>query len=261
MAVPVLAVGVIVSLLDFGLNETIVPYTTREARYLYEVELKKRQLRGVFANQQIWARVREGFVAANNYDREKHELRGITLYRVVPGYRLSDIVRAPSARWDGRRWRAEGMSSLRVTSGGTVHPFSEDRLELSLRPADFEVLRRDPDEFSLWELNRYIHGLRRSGLDPGGYLVGRDLKFAAPFSCLIMVALGVALTLDPLPRTVGLGRSFGVAIAIGFCYWLALGLSSSLGRSGLLHAWIAAWLPNLVFSTVAAAIFLFGEER
>jgi lipopolysaccharide export LptBFGC system permease protein LptF len=34
-----------------------------------------------------------------------------------------------------------------------------------------------------------------------------------------------------------------------------------LGRSGLLPAAIAAWIPNFMFAMIAVSIFLFGEER
>ena len=119
----------------------------------------------------------------------------------------------------------------------------------------------DPEEFSLWELDHYIHDLRNKGLDPGGYIVDRDLKYAMPLSCLIMVALGMALSLDPMPRSLSLGRSFGLAIGIGFGYWLAFGLTSSLGRSGIIPAAAAAWTPNAIFAALALSIFLFGEER
>jgi lipopolysaccharide export LptBFGC system permease protein LptF len=76
-----------------------------------------------------------------------------------------------------------------------------------------------------------------------------------------MVALGVVLSLDPLPRRLSLGRSFGLAIAIGFGYWLSLGITSSLGHSGLLAAWLAAWTPNMLFAVIALSLFLVGEER
>jgi lipopolysaccharide export system permease protein len=131
----------------------------------------------------------------------------------------------------------------------------------SLKPADLNLLRLDPEEFSLWELDRYIRDLRKKGLDPGGYVVDRDLKYAMPLSCVIMIALGIALSLDPLPRHVNLGRSFGFALAIGFGYWLAFGLTSSLGRSAIIPAWAGAWIPNLVFAALALSIFLVGEER
>src|SRR5580693_9905390 len=56
MAIPVLAAAIVISLFNFALSETVVPAATREAKYIYAVELKKRDLRAVFANRRIWVR-------------------------------------------------------------------------------------------------------------------------------------------------------------------------------------------------------------
>jgi lipopolysaccharide export system permease protein len=261
MAVPVLALATLISVFNFVFNESVVPVATREARYLYTVQLKKRKLAGIFANSTIWLRTRDGFLSANAYDSARNELKGVTVYQLDPDYSVHDIIQARSAFWDGKTWRPERLTRLDLGPGGDVTAVPSDTLEIKAKPKDFGILRQDPEEFSLWELNRYIHGLRRKGLDPGGYVVDRDLKYATPIACLIMVALGVALSLDPLPRNLSLGRSFGLAIMIGFGYWLMLGLCASLGRSGVLPAWLAASLPDLTFAVIAVSIFLFGEER
>jgi lipopolysaccharide export system permease protein len=261
MAVPVLFAAIVISGFHFFVNEGVVPAATRQAKYLYDVQLKKRQLKAVFANRRIWVRVRDGFVSADAYDPKGKELVGVTHYELDDNFGLKDLIRATSAKWNGRKWAPDQVNSYRMEPNGAVVPTKNPRLDLGLSPADFGLLRLEPEEFSLWELNRYIDDLRNKGLDPGGYVVDRDLKYAMPLSCLIMVALGIALSLDPLPRKSSLGRSFLLAILIGFTYWLALGITSSLGRSGLLTAWIAAWLPNFTFAMIAASIFLFGEER
>ena len=90
---------------------------------------------------------------------------------------------------------------FRLDPNGQFPPRQGRAFGQSLKPSDLSLLRLDPEEFSLWELNRYIRDLRQKGLDPGGYIVDRDLKYAMPLACLIMVALGIALSLDPLPRT------------------------------------------------------------
>ena len=82
-----------------------------------------------------------------------------------------------------------------------------------------------------------------------------------PLACLVMVVLAVSLSLDPIPRKVSLSRNFGAGIGLGFGYWLALGFTASFGRSGLIPAWAAAWLPNATFAALAISFFLFGEER
>jgi lipopolysaccharide export system permease protein len=252
---------VLISGFDFLISETVVPAATREAKYIYAVELKKRDLRAVFANRRIWVRVRDGFISVDNYDKKEERLTGITHYQLDGTFGLQDLQHAASARWDGHDWVEVGVNSMQIADGGTVTKTGTNRLELGLTPADFGLLRFDPEEFSLWELDRYIADLRSKGLDPGGYVVDRDLKYAMPLACLIMAALGMALSLDPLPRNLSLGRSFGLAIIIGFAYWTSLGITSALGRSGLLPAAVAAWVPNFMFSMIAISIFLFGEER
>jgi lipopolysaccharide export system permease protein len=261
MAMPVLFVAVLISGFDFLISETVVPAATRQAKYIYSVELKKRQLKAVFANRRIWVRVRDGFVSADRYDKRDAELKGITHYELDDNFGLKDLVHASRAKWNGHVWVASGLSSFELAKGGNVTTTDATRLDLGLTPADFGLLRFDPEEFSLWELNEYIADLRSKGLDPGGYVVDRDLKYAMPLACVIMVALGMALSLDPLPRNLSLGRSFGLAIIIGFAYWTALGITSALGRSGLLPALVAAWIPNFMFAMIAISIFLFGEER
>jgi lipopolysaccharide export system permease protein len=261
MAMPVLIVAVLISGFDFLISETVVPAATRQAKYIYSVELKKRQLKAVFANRRIWVRVRDGFISVDSYDQKNAQLAGITHYQLDSDFGLKDLEHAASAKWNGHDWVETGLNSFQIAKGGTVTMTGAARLELGLTPADFGLLRFDPEEFSLWELDRYIADLRSKGLDPGGYVVDRDLKYAMPLACLIMAALGMALSLDPLPRNLSLGRSFGLAIVIGFAYWTSLGITSALGRSALLPAVIAAWIPNFMFAMIAIAIFLFGEER
>jgi lipopolysaccharide export system permease protein len=263
MALPVLAVTVVIAIFNFVLNETVVPLATRQARYLYEVQLKKHELKGVFANQRIWVRVRDGFLSADRYDPATQSLRGVTVYQVGPDFSLRKIVHSRSASWNGKSWTPDATNtSYELGSNGAVSTAMQSVVfGESLKPADLSLLKLDPEEFSLWELDHYIRDLRSKGLDPGGYVVDRDLKYAMPLSCLIMVALGIALSLDPLPRHLSLGRSFGMAIGIGFGYWLAFGLTSSLGRSAIIPAWVAAWTPNVIFATLAFSIFLFGEEH
>jgi lipopolysaccharide export system permease protein len=260
LAAPVIAVGALLSVFDFVLTETVVPLATRQATHLYSVELKKRHPMGIFAGG-IWIRVRDGFLSVDGFDPRRSELFGVTVFHLGPDGTLRDIHKASNATWDGKGWRLNELTILRLSQSGTISVVTDDDFHLDAKPADFNLLRQNPEEFSLAELNHYIHGLRRKGLDPGGYVVDRDLKYALPLACLIMAVLGVSLSLDPIPRNLSLSRSFGIGIGLGFSYWLALGFTSSFGRSGLIPAWLAAWLPNATFTILAVSIFLFGEER
>jgi lipopolysaccharide export system permease protein len=118
MATPVLALAVLISVFNFILNETVVPITTREARYLYEVELKKREIKGLFGAQQIWVRVANGFLSAAHYDARAKTLREVTLYRIGPDYRLRDIELQAADRWTGGAGRTDGPVRSIAQTGG-----------------------------------------------------------------------------------------------------------------------------------------------
>jgi len=261
LAAPIVVMAALISVFDFALTETVVPLATRQATHLYSVEIKKRNPTGVFAAGGIWIRVRDGFLSVDRYDPHQLTLVGVTIFHLSPDRTLRDIHVAASATWDGKDWRLSAPKVMRVGQGGSVSVASDDDFRLDAKPSDFSLLRQNPEEFNLAELNHYISSLRRKGLDPGGYVVDRDLKYAMPLACLIMVVLAVSLSLDPIPRKVSLSRNFGAGIGLGFAYWLALGFTASFGRSGLVPAWVAAWLPNATFAALAFSIFLFGEER
>jgi lipopolysaccharide export system permease protein len=265
MVAPLIVLGAVISLADFGLAETIVPQALRRANYVYMVQIKKWHLIGLFANRKLWIRTLRGFMSADHYDQSSKVLEGITLYHIDPAFKLTDVQFVKRAVWTGRDWRLENVTEMRLKADGSAaystvkEPFTQ--VSIGAKPADLNLLRRDPEEFSLSEINRYIHDLQRKGIDPGGYLVDRDLKFAIPVACIIMVALALGLGLDPAPRAVSLGRSFVLGVTIGFSYWLVLGFTASFARGGIIPAWLGAWTPNLIFITIALSLFLFGEER
>jgi len=68
MAVPVLLLAALISIADFAISETVVPVATREAKHLYQVQLQRRKIYGIFFNRRIWVRVTDGFMSADDYD-------------------------------------------------------------------------------------------------------------------------------------------------------------------------------------------------
>lgn len=91
--------------------------------------------------------------------------------------------------------------------------------------------------------------------------MGRDVKCALPLSCLVMMVCGLALSLDPVPRSSSTGCGFILGFGIGLIYWITLGFTISFGRSDLIAPSLAAWIPNIALSLLAVALFMAGEER
>jgi lipopolysaccharide export system permease protein len=261
LAIPVLAMAAAVSMLDFILNETVVPIANLRSHDVLNVRIRKETRRGALVGNRLWIRERGGFLSVDLFDERRKRMEGVTLYHTDPRYGLRMVRYAKSAEWNGRNWMPSGLQAYNIADDGRVDLSASGEFAIEATPSEIGDLVIAPEELGLLDLQRFIDDLRSKGLDPGRFLVERDLRFARPFACLIMAALGVALSLDPVPRHSGLGRSFAGGIAVGFLYFLALGLTVSFGRSALIPSWVAAWVPNALFALLAVSIFLYGEER
>ena len=64
---------------------------------------------------------------------------------------------------------------------------------------------------------------------------------------------GCALLLFPLrsERSGGIAQGIGAGLIIGFSYWLVYAFGMSLGRSGTLPPFTAAWFANILFAVAS----------
>lgn len=73
-------------------------------------------------------------------------------------------------------------------------------------------------------------------------------RIASPWTCLVVSVIAIPFGAPSGRRNI----FYGVAgsLALGFLYFAVQRLGYALGQSGLVTAWLAAWLPNLCFGTV-----------
>jgi lipopolysaccharide export system permease protein len=78
-------------------------------------------------------------------------------------------------------------------------------------------------------------------------------RFSLSFIPIVMCFLGVPFSVRNR-REGGTAKDLGLCLAITFFYWLFYSVGLSLGTSGALPPWVAAWLPSAVFVALAAAL-------
>ncbi len=77
-------------------------------------------------------------------------------------------------------------------------------------------------------------------------------RLAAPWTCLVVVLIAI-----PFGAPAGRRNAFvGVAASVFICfaYFLLLRFGLSIGTGGRLPAWIAAWGPNVLFSSIGVLL-------
>lgn len=258
IAVPLVAVSLGLSLLSLVWNETVVPYFTRNVRYINTVEIKKKDLPALLGDREIWTHGEDAFYNIESFDPETRTIHGLSIFRIDREFELHGIVKIPKATWEDDHWTFEAGVEEQFLPAGEIRsdPLPPGPLNLREKPSDLLAAQRDAEEFSYFALADLVENLRRKGLDPTEYVVDLHLKLAVPFICLVMALLAIPLGLRHDLRSSSLAGSIGTGLVIGFSYWVVLALTVSLGHGGALPPPVAAWTANAIFAAIGLFLLL-----
>ncbi len=95
---------------------------------------------------------------------------------------------------------------------------------------------------------------RLSRADSGWLLTQLNERLAAPFTCLVVVLIAIPFGAASGRRNLFVGVAGSIFICFGFIVAQKFGIA--LGTSGRVPAWLAAWLPNLIFAGTGLALTL-----
>lgn len=260
MAVPLLALAAIISVASLLWDETVVPYCSRKFQYVNVVEIRKRPLRGLLSDREIWYHGKNGFYNIDYVDADRDTVHGLTIYRIDSSFQLQEIIEVPTARWDGKGWQTSPATEREFSATGQIvtHPVAANQVQIPETLDDFLDVRRQPEELSFTMLRQRIATLTRKGIDTSPYMVDLHLKLAVPFASFVLTLMGVPLA-GRVRRHPSIAGVIGIGLAAGFTYWVVLALAGSLGNSGVLPAPLAAWTANGVFLLVGLVLFLGNE--
>ncbi len=261
--VPIMTCAIAISAAALVWNETVVPYCSRMFQFVNNVEIRERGQLGIFREREIWYRGSGGFYSVDYVDRTTQTVHGLRIYRfasIDEGFHLRSVVDVPRATWKGDEWEFSPDSSEQILDEGTprTREVARDAHVLPETIDDFLEVQREPEELSYAALSERISDLTAKGIDASHYLVDLHLKLALPFAnaVLAFVSIPIAGRLRRHPSTAAI---VGVGAAVGFLYWVILGLATSLGQTGTLPPLPAAWSANVVYALLGVALYLYFE--
>jgi lipopolysaccharide export system permease protein len=252
---PLLCLSLLICILNFVWNEGLVPAFAHRAETIYKTEIKKKQQQSLFGTKDIWIRGEGGFVNIDSFDPKNKILEGITFFVLNRDFTLRGTVGVPRALWTGAKWESQnGIEWQFLPDGKLTQRIVNTPPTVSETPDDLMLLARDPEEFTFFDLQKQIIDMKTKGMDATAYEVDLQAKLAIPFISPLMVLIAIPLALRQRAGS-GLALSFGVAILIGFGYWVLSAFCFSLGHSNALAATVAAWLPNSIFALLGIYLF------
>lgn len=259
MALPLLGVALGISAGTLVWNETVVPYCSRQFQHVNNVEIRKRELRGILSDRKIWYHARQGFYHIDHVDRQTQTIHGMAIFRLDDAFHLDRVIEIPRAEWRNGRWEITGAVVRDVGAGAiSATPLPPEAVEIPETINEFLEVQREPEELSFLQLRAWVLDLSRKGIDVSRYLVDLHAKLALPFASAVLTMIAIPIA-GGVRRHASVAAIMGLGLAVGFGYWVVLALSNSLGQSGTLPAVVAAWAPNVTFVLLGFALFLSSE--
>jgi lipopolysaccharide export system permease protein len=272
MVLPALALALCMSLLTFVFNDLIVPRANLEATNSLERALGK-AISTEKGSNIMYSRF--GRIAQEGGEKVKmlthifyarHFLRGemedVTL---LDFSRLGQrqMLTAESARWNEELalWEFHNGRIINVddkTGTTTSARFDRYNYPLSRDPLEVARLPTDPSVMTVGQARTAERLQRQAGnaKEARRLRVRIQEKFAFPAICLVFGLIGSSLGVRPHSRT-SRSQGFGISVCLIFGYYLMSFIFSSLGITGTLTPFLAAWLPVLV--GLAGGVYLLRQ--
>lgn len=248
---PMLASGFLLSVAGLGLATQLVPRGNAISGDIYDHEIKERpRITGSTRRDLSYLGAGGRFFVIRRYDGDKGRMDEVAVQQFDKGT-LTQRIDAEYALWDGKKWIFHNgfLRRFHNHSPPEVEPFQERTFDdIREKPHDFLRPDKEPDEMTLRELSDHIHRTAASGGDVRGLLVDRHTRYSFPFASFIVVLLGAPLT--GAIRRGGHALGFGIALLVGFVYYILLQVGETFGDNGSLPPIVAAWLPNAVFTAI-----------
>ncbi len=252
IALPILIIAALTSLIIFFLSEWVTPLTNDRAEQIRLVEVQKQPSRGSFKQDQIWYRGEKGIYNFRLFDAHTGTLQGITIHYLDHQMNLIMRLDAERGEWKEDRWIFHNLLVARFDEGAfpVLSRIRQQVVDLPEKPSDFRLIQRDVEAMGYSELKRYIRKLQSDGYDATRYVVDLQGKIAFPLVSILLAVIGISFSLRS-GRSGGIAQGIGAGLIIGFSYWLVYAFGMSLGRSGTLPPFTAAWFANILFAVAS----------
>ncbi len=258
VSLPVLALGVLISLGVFFTQDRIVPYSNQRQDNLRDL-IKGHPPQTHYYPGRNWIFGRQDrLYNYNYYDTDRQLFAELSIFEIdITHNRLTSHTYAQRAAWDRdtQQWNlARGWRRDFTREQQSVVQFASQSEPLAEAPDYFQQEVKESSKMTYGELDAYIQELQQAGFEVDHLLTELYKKFSFPIVSLLMVILGI-----PFAFSIGRkGALYGIAAgtAVGIFYWGAFGVFGVLGGNGLLAPSLAAWGPNLLFGSAGLYLYL-----
>lgn len=268
LAAPYFLVGLLFSAALFAIDEFWVP-----KNYIRAEQILNRYDKPVAGTD--WQRDLNFHNDAEKRDwhADVYNLKTLTFSNLNVFWSLPDgsrrAIYADSGQWSNHLWRFSNVQEFSYKSANdstpikqlkptAEFPFSETpelfKSEQKINTLNAAQAAKRP-QLSVAEVQEYFR-LHRHVSDDRAALLKTQLhgRIASAWTCFVIVLIAIPFGAPAGRRNVFVGVA--ASIFICFAYFILLRLGLTLGTNGMLPAWLAAWLPNILFGVTGIILTL-----
>ena len=256
IAKPIFIFAIAMSICSFIINETVVPVMTKQSKDLALWSLGQKNIpegkqNFVFKELNDKGSIKRLFYVGYCEDKRLHNITVLD----TSNDGTIQVLQADEGKTSPEGWEFQKGAVYTVDDNGkvlTTTLFDSSVVKFGLDLSK-ELNKNVAKEMNFTNLIKYI---KHNSLDPkesSALRIELYDKLALPLTTIALVLIGVPLAITP-PR-VRYNRGFLFSILIIFAYYLIRALSISFGEAGTLPAFLAAWMPNIVLTTIGVMLY------
>ena len=262
---PALIFGLVVTSMVFLVNERFAPQAALAAQEIKKDRIKANPGTRTDKPQPIKYLFFYGtdnrLFFIDEFDPGDKSLTGITIIAQDNKQRMTEKITAFKGVWVSGGWKLTNCQVARynpedAAPSSDVEFFKEKVFDLNESPADLMKQRLNVSAMNIRQTKAYIKRFKASGAIAALNNLKVDLhqKIAYPFACIVIIFTGMPFALVTGRRKGLTFASVGIALSIGFLFYVVNAVGLALGKGGVLAPFLAAWLAPVLFTI--AGIYL-----
>jgi lipopolysaccharide export system permease protein len=196
----------------------------------------------------------DSYAYVKNYNGKTNEGNDFTLEDFSFDGGMTYKLTAKQIYWNDSVWQLKNYTKRTIYSDKEIleRGISLDTT-LNLYPKDFVFTVNNLKTMNFWQLNDFIEEERIKGVrNIVEYEVEKHCRISNSFATIILTLLGFSLSFRKKRSGMGLNLGFGIALTFG--YILLMQITKVFATNSGLDPWIAAWLPNMLYTFITAII-------
>lgn len=253
---PLLAVGIVMSVVTYYLQERVVPYANDQ---LTEIENGVINHVSAFNRDLTVSAPLPGggrqVTIATAYEPNSRALLHVTLVQYDNRNDPRQIIFADRAEFTADKWTLQNASVYRFNPDGTTlaePSVPVQQVEIGEKPTDLmkRMSNDDPENMSRAEIAELVRSGQLTENEYRKYVTTYQEKLARPFACFVFILIAIPFGVRSIRSGGSTSLGFGLSLAIVFVYYVVMTICSFAAQAMIELAALWAWVPNILFTAI-----------